>query len=195
MTKGKTLSPIADELWRYLLFSEFAFDLPSGLPIALSNVPKAPVEAKILIENLCDTLRGAILSRSEYIARAETVESEFELRQACSGLDDLGQRDTFPFEERSSLAEAVKALCAEDIDRAKQIVARHSGSVWIGKGENQAQWGLVEAGLRLVEACEDAERQLAEHARSLEALVGHYTTALQDVDRLQREFEQAVGDY
>jgi hypothetical protein len=195
MTKGKTLSSIADELWRYLLFSEFAFDLPSGLPPTLSNVPKAPAEAKILVEDLCDTLRGNILSRSEYIARAEGVESELDLPKVCSDLNDLGKRDTFPFEERTFLAEAAKALCAEEMDRAKQIVGRHGASVWIGKGENEAQWGLVDAGLRLAEACDDAERQLAENARSLEALVGHYTTALQDVDRLQREFEQAVGDY
>jgi hypothetical protein len=134
MTKGKTLSSIADELWRYLLFSEFAFDLPSGLPAALSNVPRAPAEAKILVEDLCDTLRGNILSRSEYIARAEGVESELDLPKACSDLNDLGKRDTFPFEERTFLAEAAKALCAEEMDRAKQIVGRHGASVWIGKG-------------------------------------------------------------
>ncbi|MGO4287961.1 hypothetical protein, partial [Bosea sp. TAB14] len=195
MTKGKTLSSIADEMWRYLLFSEFAFDLPSGLPPALSNVPRAPAEAKILVEDLCDTLRGNISSRSEYIARAECVESELDLPKVCYDIIDLGKRDTFPFEERTFLVETAKAICAEEMDRAKQIIGRHGASVWIGKGENQAQWGLVDAGLRLSVACDDAERQLIENARSLEALVSHYATALQDVDRLQREFEQAVGDY
>src|SRR5258708_15221125 len=101
MTKGKTLSSIADELWRYLLFSEFSFDLPSGLPAALSNVPRPPAEATILVEDICDTLRGNILSRSEYIARAEGVESELDLPKVCSDLNDLGKRDTFPFEERT----------------------------------------------------------------------------------------------
>ena len=33
-TKGKTWGPIADELWRYLLFSEFMFDCPSPCPRA-----------------------------------------------------------------------------------------------------------------------------------------------------------------
>ncbi|MDI9846728.1 PglZ domain-containing protein [Rhodoblastus sp. 17X3] len=195
MTKGKKHSSVADELWRFLLFSEFAFDLPAGLPPALSNVPRASADARLLIEDICDTLRGAIASRSEYIARAETVESELELPRLCADLNDLGLRDTFPFEERTCLAEAVKALCAEDIDCAKRIVGRHGTSVWIGKGENQAQWGLVETALRLAEACDDAERHLAENARSLEALFGFYITAMQDVDRVQREFEQAVGDY
>lgn len=52
MTKGKTLSPVADELWRFLLFSDFAFDLPTALPEALTNVPEAPSEARLLVEYL-----------------------------------------------------------------------------------------------------------------------------------------------
>jgi hypothetical protein len=195
MTKGKTLSPIADELWRFLLFSEFVFDLPDALPVALSNVPKATEAARPLVEYLCDTLRSSAVTRSQYIARAEVVEEELKLPESFSGATDLGVRDTFPFEERTFLARAVKALVADDVDGAKTIVSRHGGSVWIGKGESQAQWGLVEAGLRLVEGCDDADRQLAENGRSLAALIGHYAASLRDVDRLQREFEQAVGDY
>jgi PglZ domain len=195
MTKGRTLSPIADELWRFLLFSEFVFDLPSVLPVALSNVPKAPEEARALVEDLCDTLRSNAVTRSEYIARAEIVEEELKLPENCSGIMDLGQRDTFPFEERAFLGRAVKALVADEVDGARTIVSRHAGSVWIGKGENQAQWGVVEASLRLVEGCDDADRELAESGRSLDNLIGHYVASLRDVDRLQREFEQAVADY
>jgi hypothetical protein len=36
---------------------------------------------------------------------------------------------------------------------------------------------------------------LAESGRSLDNLIGHYVASLRDVDRLQREFEQAVADY
>jgi hypothetical protein len=195
MTKGKTLSPIADELWRFLLFSEFVFDLPGALPVALSNIPKAPEAARPLVEYLCDALRSNALTRSEYIARAEIVEEELKLPESCSGITDLGQQDTFPFEERAFLGRAVKALVADDVDGARTIVSRHAGSVWIGKGENQAQWGLVEASLWLVEGCDDADRELAEGGRSLDNLIGHYVASLRDVDRLQREFEQAVADY
>jgi hypothetical protein len=195
LTKGKTLSPIADELWRFLLFSDFAFDLPTALPEVLSNVPKAPPEARPLVEYLCDTLRNNAATRSAYIARAETVEGDLGLADICSGIGDLGTRDTFPFEERTVLASALRALSADDVDEARSIVARQSGSVWTGKGESQAQWGLVEAGLHLIEACEDADRQLAENARSLDGLIEHYAASLREVDRLLREFEQAVGDY
>jgi hypothetical protein len=195
MTRGKTLSSIADELWRFLLFSDFAFDLPAHLPESLSNVPRAPEAARPLVGDMCDTLRSGMTTRNDYIARAEAVEEELRLRESCSGIVNLGARTTFPFEERTFLSAAVKALIADDIDATRSIVLAHGESVWIGKGESQAQWGLVEAALHLVETCEDADRQLADYTRNLDALIGHYAASLREMDRLQREFEQAVGDY
>ena len=195
MTRGKTHSSIADELWRFVLFSAFAFDLAGDLPTAFVNVPKAPDAAQPLVEHLCESLRSSGATRNEYITRAQAVEEELKLPEACAALPTLGKGDTFPFEERRVLAAAVAALVADDMDSARTIVTRHSGSVWVGRGESQAQWGLVEAGLRLVEACDDADRQLADNSRSLEALVSHYAATLREADRLQREFEQAVGDY
>ena len=106
----------------------------------------------------------------------------------------FGVRDTFPFEERTILAASLRALEADRLDDIRGILDRHRGSVWIGKGESQAQWGLVEAALRLVECCDDADRQLADHARGLDALIGYYVSSLCEVDRRQREFEQSIGD-
>lgn len=194
-TRGKSWSAVAEELWRFLLFSEFVFDLPGTLPAALGSVPHAPEEARPLVEDICDTLRSDNRRRQTYIERAEQVEATLDLRAACAGLADLGRRDTFPFEERSFLTAAVRALAEDRLDAVREIVARHSQSVWLGKGESQAQWGLVEAALHLVEGCDDAERELAGHARSLEMLVDHYAARLREVDRRQREFEQAVGAY
>lgn len=45
-TKAKTQSGIADELWRFILFSEFAFDLPQDLPAGLQSVPRASTEVR-----------------------------------------------------------------------------------------------------------------------------------------------------
>lgn len=195
MTKGKTWSPIAVELWRYLLFSEFAFDLPVDLPPGLADVPRAGEDARPLVEALCEDLRTNARTRSEYIDRAEAVEQELELPKHCAGIVDLGVQDTFPFEERTYLSIAIGALIDDRVDDIRAVIDRHGSSVWIGKGESQAQWGLLESGLRLVERCDDADRQLAEHARSIDALIEHYTASLHETDRVQREFEQAVGDY
>jgi hypothetical protein len=194
-TRAKTWSPIADELWRFLLFSEFVFDLPEPLPEALANVPRAHEAAQPLIEDLCERLRNDRRTQPTYIERAETIEQELNLREVCSALTDLGTRDTFPFEERTFLQQAIQALEQDDPDRVRGILQRHARSVWSGTGESQAQWGLIQAALQLIEACDDAERQLGDHARNQDALLDFYLGSLRETDRLQREFEQAAGDY
>ena len=194
-TRGKSWSALADELWRYVLFSEFVFDLPTALPDTLKGVPHAPMEARPIVEDVCDRLRSDPKSRAVYIERAETIETELNLTELCGTIDDLGERDTFPFEERTFLRTAIKGITDDDTDATRRVLTRYKGSVWLGKGESQAQWELVRAGLNLVEACEDYERQLPDHARSQAALLDFYLGSLREADRLQREFEQAVGDF
>lgn len=194
-TRGKSWSAVADELWRFVLFSEFVLDLPGDLPPSLANVPHADAGADALVADLCETLRNDNRTRQTYIDRAEQIENELDLPAACASISDLGKLDTFPFEERTFLHSAVKALKEDRLDDVRAIVGRHKNSVWLGKGESQAQWGLVTAALHLVTACEDADGNLAGHTGSLEALIEHYTGSLREVDRLQREFEQALGEY
>ncbi|AYN19668.1 PglZ domain-containing protein [Alcaligenes aquatilis] len=194
-TRGKTWSALADELWRYVLFSEFVFDLPVALPDALSGVPHAPPEAKPIVEGVCEQLRNDPKARAAYIDRAEAIEKELNLVELCGSLEDLGERDTFPFEERTFLRTAIKGIVTDDTDATRRVLARHKGSVWLGMGESQAQWELVRSGLSLVEACDDFERQLPDHARSQAELIDFYLNSLREADRLQREFEQAAGDF
>jgi hypothetical protein len=193
-TRVKTWAALADELWRYILFSEFAFDLPVELPAALKGVPHAPAEAKPIVEDVCDRMRRDDKARQAYISRAEAVEQELNLAEMCGAIEDLGARDTFPFEERSFLRTAIKGIATGDPDLTRRVLSRHQGSLWQTRGESMAQWELVRAGLSLIEACDDHERQLPDHARSQEALLDFYLGSLREVDRLQREFEQAAGD-
>ncbi|MFZ1730573.1 MAG: PglZ domain-containing protein [Bacteroidota bacterium] len=193
-TKSKNWSPVADELWRFLLFSEFFFDLPEALPATLADVPRSGSEARPLIEDLCDRLRDSAVNQPLYIERAEAIEVELGLRAACKDVVDLGVRDTFPFEERSFFVQAVDAMKRVNTDRLRQLLSRHTTSVWVQRGENQAQWQLIQAAANLVQSCEDAERQLHEHSKSQVALIDYYTTNLREIDRFQREFEQAERD-
>jgi hypothetical protein len=194
-TRGKGWAAVSDELWRFVLFSEFVFDLPATLPNALDGVPRAQIEARPIVEDVCDRLRNNPHSRSAYIERAEGIEAELDLPNQCRSIDDLGERDTFPFEERTFLKVAIRGITANDTDATRRMLARHKDSVWLGKGESQAQWQLVRAGLSLVEACDDYARQLSGHSRTQADLLDFYLGSLREADRLQREFEQAVGDF
>ncbi|WP_052314681.1 hypothetical protein [Desulfobacter postgatei] len=176
-TKGKTWSTIADELWRYLLFSEFMFDLPESLPESLSNVPHAPGAAKPLIEDICERLRNDRRTQNVYVLRAESIESKSEglnLVEACSHIKDLGIKDTFPFEERTFLRNAITSLLDDDIDQAREIISGHAASVWNGKGESQAQWYFLRSAVSLIECCQDNDRALQDHGKSMDALIDFY---------------------
>lgn len=194
-TRVKTWESIADELWRFVLFSEFVFDLPDSLPLNLADVPRAEVHAKPLIEDLCDRIRNDRRTQSVYIDRAEEIEKGLDLIKLFEGWSDLGDRDTFPFEERTFLNRAIEFILRSDITQVRNIFERHQQSVWTGKGETRAQWDLIRSATELLQTCDDMERLLLENARNLEALVSFYITQLREVDRLHREFEQAVSDY
>jgi hypothetical protein len=194
-TRGKTWMSLADELWRYVLFSEFVFDLPEALPEALDGVPHAPIEARPIVDDVCEQLRRDPRLQSTYIERAESIEFELNLAELCGSIEDLGERDTFPFEERTFLRTAIKGIASNDTDAARRVLTRYKNSVWLGKGESQSQWELVRAGLSLIESCDDLERQLPDRARSQADLLDFYLGSLREADRLQREFEQTVGDF
>ena len=192
-TRGKTWSSIADELWRFLLFSEFVFDLPEALPESLADVPRAPDAARPLVEDLCERLRNDNRTQADYIDRAESIENELELQSRCRSLKDLGRLDTFPFEERTFFSNAINALIQDEMDTVRAILSKRVHSVWCGKGESQAQWDLLRSALSLYEICDDLERQLPAYTRSFDALIDFYINFQREADRLQREFEQAVS--
>jgi len=194
-TRGKKWKSISEELWRFVLFSEFVFDLPGELPPTLTGVPCANSAAAPIIENLCDGLRQDLRKQETYIQYAEQIERDLNLEQTCQAMDDLGQRDTFPFEERTFLQLAISAVDANDIDTLNDILARHKNSVWTNRGENLTQWDLVAAAKSLIESCGDLLRQLPDHSANQAALLDFYLANLRESDRLQREFEQSVTDY
>ena len=191
-TRGKTWSAVADELWRFVLFSEFVFDLPEDLPSGLNDVPQSTAAAQPLIEDICERLRNDIRTQNIYIERAETVEGELKLKNSCGHMMDLGKRDTFPFEERTILQRAMDSLQRDDTDEARLILSRHANSIWTGNGESQVQWNFLRSALALVKVCQDNERILSDHGRSMDNLVDFYVKQLHEVDHLHREFEQSA---
>ena len=194
-TRGKKWKSISEELWRFVLFSEFVFDLPGELPESLAGVPKAQSAAKPVIESLCDGLRQDLRKQEEYIHYAEQIERDLNLELVCQSVDDLGARDTFPFEERTFLQVAIKAIESNDLASLTDILSQRKASIWSNRGENETQWDLVAAAKSLIESCSDLLRELPEHSGSQAALLDYYLTSLREADRLQREFEQAVTDY
>ncbi len=75
------------------------------------------------------------------------------LTALCSEIEDLGSRDTFPFEERTRLKQALDGLLQDNLDLTRQLLVNHERSIWRGKGENQEQWSLLQTALNVVTEC------------------------------------------
>jgi len=39
-------------------------------------------------------------------------------------------------------------LQRDNVDKLRQVLQRHTQSVWVGRGENQVQWALLQAASR-----------------------------------------------
>ena len=191
-TLKRSWTTISDELWRYVLFSEFVFDLPEALPVKLTDVPRADNNAAPTIEQICARLRNDMRTRDVYIEKAQEVEEELGLPALCEDIGDLGVKDTFPFEERTFLTRAITAVQNYDMQSAQGIISRQSQSVWMSRGESQLQWDLLRSAVALLISCAEHEELIPSKARNMEQLIELYTSQLREVDRLHREFEQAV---
>ncbi|MFW5776604.1 MAG: PglZ domain-containing protein [Spirochaetota bacterium] len=111
-------------LWDYLLFSEFALDLPGGVPRELSLVACAPANRKEAVFAICNRLRSD--ARDPYLDHADRVQRKFDLLNVAEAIEDFGVVDTFAFENAAALRAAVRALAegAPPIAR-KSIWAEH----------------------------------------------------------------------
>jgi hypothetical protein len=194
-TRAKSLSALSEELWRFVLFSEFVFDLPEPLPESLNGVPRAADDARPLILDLCDELRARPRTKDLYIEKAQAIESELRLPELCQSIQDFGQKDTFPFEEQTFLRQAIHGLVSDDSDKARQLLSRQEFSVWRNRGDSQERWTVIGAALELIEKCDDLDNQLPDHLSTQTSLLDFYVTNLREADRCQREFEQALGDF
>jgi hypothetical protein len=194
-TRGRAWSTIAEELWRYVLFSEFAFDLPGDLPAALQDLSRAPEGGQAVVFSLCEDLRSDHRTQPVYIDRAQKLEKELSLAQHCAALKDLGTRETFPFEERISLERGISAYLRDDVDAVRETLDRQRRSVWATRGESRLKWDLLRAALELSLRCEDLDNQVPQHTQDMGKLLAFYTGSLREADRLHREFEQALGDF
>ncbi len=192
-TKSKRWETLADELWRLVLFSEFAYDLPVALPQSLADVPVAKPGSQLLINRVCESLREERY-HSDYIARADHIARELGLEERMRHVEDLGARDTFAFEERSFLRQYVKKMLAGDLGKATEIAAQRKTSVWVKHTDRGMLWTVAERAREVLLAADDLDRDLAANAKSLNDLLSFYARRGCRLDQTHREMETAVTD-
>ena len=191
VTEGRKWKSMAGEIWRFILFSEFAFDLPGELPESLANVPKAEPYARDFVYGLCERLRDSKAAKEAYIDHAMEVADGLKLNIITRDIEDLGDRDTFAFEERAYLKRFALAALDDDITKAQEIYDIHRKSIWVAGGGKASDWDLAERLLELLKKIEDFKREHASFPEKLEELVEVYLKTGRMIDSLHREFHQA----
>lgn len=183
-------------LWRFLLFSEFAADLPVPLPPALSGVPRAASKYKRFVSDLCTTLRDRTSTQQTYEEFANRVAEELGLASHCGALDDLGVLDTFAFEERCFLNTFAKAVMADDLEKASLLVEQRSQSFWIRDGARAGEWKLAGCCVDVLQSVKDLQQVLRISAPAdLPGWMDFQVTHGHQLDTAHRLMEQVAQDW
>jgi hypothetical protein len=193
-TKSQKWQPIRDEVWRFVLFSEFVFDLPGELHSGLSEVPRAGDGCRALVLAVCQALRTSDLHKDDYMQMANKVAEELNLETLMAGVDDLGKLDTFAFEERSFLRVFTEAALAGNLVKAKEVADSRKSSIWIENTERQVSWTIADRAEQLTVAADDLRTEFDKRGRSLADIIAFYVERGFQLDTFQRNFEQAIGD-
>jgi hypothetical protein len=190
----EAVADLQSQLWRYLLFSEFAADLPVELPAALTTVPRAGSTHEPFIRSLCANLRDLRRAQQAYEDAATRVSMDLALETLCGDIQDFGELDTFSFEERGFLRRFAKELAAANFEKAREIVLRRQDSFWVGRDPRRsAEWQLADLAARLMLELESLSPELAVK-RGLDEWVHFYTSSFAKVDSIHRAMEQVAAE-
>jgi PglZ domain len=193
-SKAQKWTTLSSELWRFILFSEFAFDLPVALPANLREVPRAAKPCSPLVLSVCKILRDSERHHARYMEQANHVAAELKLESAMQGIEELGALDTFSFEEQSFLRVFVKAALAGELGKAQKLAMERRASIWVKHTDRQLAWTIAERALELMTKADDLESELDSAGKGVAASFDFYAKRGYLLDTVQRSFEQSVAD-
>lgn len=192
-----SLDELRPALARWVLFSEFAFDVEGKVPAQTAHVGRAAAPFERAIYALCDRLRATEGWRDAYVELANEVEAALHLGAIAEDVFPWGKRDTFAAEDRAALR-YVQARCLEgDLAEARRTLDLRRRSIWLHDPVRNQLWQLALRCLELLEACGAWDARVVPGARPVKEHVLAYQSpddGLWRVDRAQRWMERAGGD-
>jgi hypothetical protein len=186
---------VPDLLGRYVLFSEFCFDLTEALPAPLSNIPRASDLFRERIFSVANRGRTTITYQEAYLELAKKVEADLSL-PSYFNKNKLGSRDTFPFEEHVSLAGFISAAENHEFALANQILKERKSSIWKLDPERALAWSVAEKCILVLEKIEQVLASWKQDAKTLNSVISAYTRpgGWNELDRAQRLLEQGASE-
>jgi hypothetical protein len=146
------------------------------------------------LQDTCDRLIAYLRQQHEqiYIEQSDYTESRLQRELDAMTPEDLGQLDTFRWEEIRVLESAVQALLAANWEKALNWATSRTEteSFWLQRDRaRQLVWSLVRNGATLGQALKNAGRPL-KNLHSLREVLDYYTEIGYEIDKLHRHFEQ-----
>lgn len=187
---------LAPAFAQWTLFSEFVFDLLTAVPASVAHVPRAESAYRTPILDLCHDLRGSAEHGDTYRDLATEVERRLGLSPMAQLPGPVGERDTFPFEDRAALLRMEQAVLSGDFATASRLAGQRRRSVWRSVPERDQLWRLAERCLELLRAGADWQTRAVGPGRPVADHVRAYCweeDGLWRVDQAQRLLEQAAA--
>ena len=163
----------------------------------LTRAPVSPLlaaahKAPVAVVDHCRAVASWARGRPAFYSfTADATENLLDDERRAAQAEDLGQIDTFRFEEAKVFEAALEALGAERYAEAGQWAARRvdGASFWLGQDVNRySAWQIIAACAALGKGVGTAGGKL--DAQSLEGAILRYTEVGSSVDRAHRELVQ-----
>ncbi|MDI3291595.1 PglZ domain-containing protein [Polyangium sp. 15x6] len=190
-------SMLCDALGRFILFSEFAFDLGGAVPAHTAGVARAAVPHRKAVYALCDRMREAIPLREAYMVLASEVERALGLSGLAAEAQVFGERDTFAAEDTAALAFVSAQSMSGRLGEARKALDLRKTSIWREVHERSQRWQLAHHALGVLEEAAKMRAHAIGAGRPVSEHVHHYVAeqdGLYRLDRAHRWMERAAGD-
>jgi hypothetical protein len=179
---------------RYVLAGEFRSDLSCAPPPSLAAVPAPKTkDDEAAVRELARRLRTSFAD--SYADMADHVEKELGLRDAAIAAEDLGQIDTFRFEERALLSRCGELIAEKNFEQALTVVAERESSFWLDRDfARKAQWEACRRMAELGSATVAVRTAVAKMGNGPASWVDAYTSkdGWYRMDQAQRRLEVLV---
>ncbi|QRQ99505.1 PglZ domain-containing protein [Dyadobacter sandarakinus] len=190
-SSGSALPDVQEEIWRYVLFSEFVYDLPVPLPVQFANVPRGGENQRKLILELGQTLRQRKGWEELYVENAGKVDEDLGLSEVFAQETDLGEIITFAFEDNTYFHRYINDILAGKLAEAAEEWSLVQGNIWEGHDpQRAANWQVARCGAELLHFAGTLTDEAIQSHETLAQLVEQYANHWYRFDQFQRSFEQ-----
>jgi len=189
---SRKFETLQKDLWRIVLYSEFVYDLPVAVPAELSGVAKAKEEAKQIIYKVCMQLRSNKHQEEVYVQHANEISDELSLPKLFKAEINLGEINTFAFEDSTFFNQFKEILLKGKIDDAMRLAKTSSKGIWSEyDDERRAAWQIGLKACELVQTVLN-QKEKVKNKTAANDMIHWYAKEGFTIDTLQREMEKQV---